>query len=91
MRFSTALLLAFSVLTGSVLAMPAPQVSFEDLAAIAENAQNDESNDGNPAAFDGQACTDGQFDGTCREDGRCGLEIPPNEVSFQEIDGQCGL
>ena len=40
-------------------------------------------------SVEGQACTDGTFDGTCRADGRCGLEIPPNEVSFQFVAGQC--
>ncbi|OTA97988.1 hypothetical protein M426DRAFT_28877 [Hypoxylon sp. CI-4A] len=49
----------------------------------------DENEDTN--GVDGQTCTDGTFDGTCREDGRCGLEIPSNEVSFQQISGRCGL
>ncbi|KAK1456186.1 hypothetical protein CCUS01_10174 [Colletotrichum cuscutae] len=38
----------------------------------------------------GQACTDGTFKGTCSADGRCGLEIPPNELSSQIVAGQCG-
>ncbi|KAJ3540939.1 hypothetical protein NM208_g4834 [Fusarium decemcellulare] len=46
---------------------------------------------GNSASFAGQACTDGTFDGTCDETGRCGLEIPPNELSRQFVDGQCGV
>ncbi|KAI1251866.1 hypothetical protein MGN70_006436 [Eutypa lata] len=43
------------------------------------------------SSVEGQACTDGDFDGTCRADGRCGLELPPNELSFQFIQGQCGI
>lgn len=43
------------------------------------------------ASFEGQACTDGTFDGTCDATGRCGLEIPPNELSRQFVDGQCGV
>ncbi|KAI1471579.1 uncharacterized protein F4812DRAFT_414636 [Daldinia caldariorum] len=43
------------------------------------------------SSVNGQACTDGTFDGTCRADGRCGLEIPPNEVSFRFVEGQCGV
>ena len=41
--------------------------------------------------MEGDACTDGTFDGTCRADGRCGLEIPPNELSLQIVPGQCGI
>ncbi|KAI1652212.1 uncharacterized protein F4817DRAFT_322552 [Daldinia loculata] len=44
----------------------------------------------NQASVDGQACTDGKFNGFCRADGRCGLQFPPNETSFQFISGQCG-
>ncbi|KAI1387163.1 uncharacterized protein F4822DRAFT_275647 [Hypoxylon trugodes] len=57
------------------------------------NAATDDTTDdaATGASVDGQACTDGTFDGTCRADGRCGLEIPPNEVSFRQIGGQCGL
>ncbi|KAI2627391.1 hypothetical protein GGS26DRAFT_561630 [Hypomontagnella submonticulosa] len=51
-----------------------------------DNTGNDVGNTGSVA---GQSCTDGTFDGTCRADGRCGLEIPPNEVSFQFVSGQC--
>ncbi|KAH7147114.1 hypothetical protein B0J13DRAFT_595322 [Dactylonectria estremocensis] len=49
------------------------------------------SNSGNAASFAGQSCTDGTFDGTCDDTGRCGLEIPPNELSSQFVDGQCGV
>ncbi|KAF4823692.1 hypothetical protein CGCSCA5_v001548 [Colletotrichum siamense] len=38
----------------------------------------------------GQACTNGQFSGVCGADGRCGLNIPPNELSRQFVAGQCG-
>ncbi|KAI1805750.1 hypothetical protein F4811DRAFT_514224 [Daldinia bambusicola] len=43
------------------------------------------------SSVDGQTCTDGTFSGTCRADGRCGLEIPPSEVSFRFVAGQCGV
>lgn len=52
---------------------------------------NDDSGNNNNASVEGQACTDGTFDGTCRADGRCGLELPPNELSFQFVQGQCGI
>ncbi|KAI2783992.1 hypothetical protein F4815DRAFT_441649 [Daldinia loculata] len=42
------------------------------------------------SSVEGQECTDGQFKGFCRADGRCGLQFPPNETSFQFISGQCG-
>ncbi|KAJ4172204.1 hypothetical protein NW754_002392 [Fusarium falciforme] len=51
---------------------------------------NDDGGNGNPADFEGQACTDGTFDGVCDDTGRCGLEIPPNELSRQFVAGQCG-
>ncbi|EXF85119.1 hypothetical protein CFIO01_12044 [Colletotrichum fioriniae PJ7] len=38
----------------------------------------------------GQACTDGTSKGTCSADGRCGLEIPPNELSSQIVAVQYG-
>ncbi|KAL6355337.1 hypothetical protein LRP88_10923 [Fusarium phalaenopsidis] len=58
------------------------------------NNGNDDNNDdgvnGGPADFEGQACTDGTFDGVCDDTGRCGLELPPNELSRQFVAGQCG-
>ncbi|KAI0387071.1 hypothetical protein F5Y04DRAFT_275528 [Hypomontagnella monticulosa] len=56
----------------------------------AGNADNT-GNNGNTASFEGQACTDGTFNGTCRDDGRCALEQPINEISLEFVDGQCGV
>ena len=53
-------------------------------------ADEEETEKGDPADFVGQSCTDGTFDGTCQESGRCGLDIPPNEFSQVFITGQCG-
>ncbi|KAI8960607.1 hypothetical protein F5Y11DRAFT_262389 [Daldinia sp. FL1419] len=64
--------------------------SVDDDDSIAGDNDTDDEDGGNTASVEGQACTDGTFDGTCRADGRCGLEIPPNEVSFQFVSGQCG-
>ena len=60
--------------------------------AASSAASNTASNNGggSAASFEGQACTDGTFDGTCDDTGRCGLEIPPNELSSQIVSGQCG-
>ncbi|KAF3070845.1 hypothetical protein GL218_00184 [Daldinia childiae] len=54
------------------------------------DSDTDDEDNGNQASVEGQACTDGQFDGFCRADGRCGLQLPPNELSFQFVSGQCG-
>ncbi|RSL91144.1 hypothetical protein CEP51_000358 [Fusarium floridanum] len=55
-----------------------------------DDDNNDDGGNGNPADFEGQACTDGTFNGVCDDTGRCGLEIPPNELSRQFVAGQCG-
>ncbi|KAI0130612.1 hypothetical protein F4814DRAFT_403059 [Daldinia grandis] len=54
------------------------------------DSDTDDEDDGNQASVAGQACTDGTFKGTCRADGSCGLDIPPNELSLRIIPGQCG-
>ncbi|EEU33439.1 uncharacterized protein NECHADRAFT_89487 [Fusarium vanettenii 77-13-4] len=67
-----------------------PQTRFR--GANGDNAGNDDNNNnGNVASFEGQPCTDGTFDGTCDATGRCGLEIPPNELSRQFVADQCGF
>ncbi|KAK6955557.1 hypothetical protein Daesc_003197 [Daldinia eschscholtzii] len=56
-----------------------------------DGLDSDDEDGGNQASVEGQKCTDGTFNGTCRADGRCGLDIPPNELSIRIIPGQCGL
>ncbi|KAI1084824.1 hypothetical protein F5B20DRAFT_523402 [Whalleya microplaca] len=51
---------------------------------------NNSAAGGSSASVEGDACTDGTFDGTCQANGRCGLNIPPNEFSQEFISGQCG-
>lgn len=51
-------------------------------------ADADSSDDA--ASFEGQSCTDGDFDGVCLANGRCALQIPPNINSEEFVSGQCG-
>ncbi|KAI5860739.1 hypothetical protein GGS23DRAFT_599255 [Durotheca rogersii] len=61
-------------------------VSFLAGTALAAPARDREA-----SPFEGQPCSRRQFSGFCRFDGRCGLQIPPNETSFVFVKGQCGI
>ncbi|KAI1657411.1 hypothetical protein F4813DRAFT_359792 [Daldinia decipiens] len=58
--------------------------------SVADDSDTDDEASDSQASVEGDACTNGKFDGFCRADGRCGLQFPPNETSFQFIRGQCG-
>ncbi|KAI2607756.1 uncharacterized protein GGS25DRAFT_349000 [Hypoxylon fragiforme] len=83
MQFSSTAILLFSLFAGASIAAPTP-------APAPRKGTSSNIGNGNEAAFEGQFCTDGDFDGVCQASGRCGLSLPPNEFSQVFISGQCG-
>lgn len=58
---------------------------------VPDNSADEENQSQDPALFEGQPCTDGNFDGTCAEGGFCDMFKPPNELDSRIVIGQCGV